>query len=655
MKRLAALALALCLAAPAYAKVLVVTSTNTVAPEADPGAFLASEERYSHVASTLSSLGIDYDVMSSRSLNAKTEFFRTGTVVYDFGTPAARAVSYSAIIHVGSAPLFGTVGPRYYRPDSLTLIGPSQPRAIKYVQVPNIFMQYNGTALSEGTTVADSTLLKNQDNTNTSILGQTCYAPGTTATYRPGVAKVIETNANVSSWAGGSRILIRAGTGDGVFTNDIYQRIPRPKGDSLLTGFRSQSQTPLGDSDTCIVFAKKFDNIPACNGAALLFVQDSDFNTSQMDPVAFLTALTYADSLTGGAIYATAKRMPAKLGLQIRGAFSRGHQLGWPTSTGGMTGTDSTNFIASIDSLASLNIPFVVGVNVDSISTYANYDGRWWLRAPTAKFGVYQTSGAMGLASTNGTATPSRPLDIFGLTRARFAYGDSLVHSVDTGDTSITQLVRGAFSALSTQFGSGKVDRVLMAPNDTWKPQASTVTFDSMLFALRKGGARGLTINPSRGMTRGIQYTTEPRRLMVRLADAGTDFTLLATTGLVDSGSVRFDISSSANQQHVWNSFQESVWRGLLQDMKRVPVVTVTATGNGHLSDSTHFVVQRSNIMTIHCADLGSGTRQDAAKLPLRSAWHVVKNISRGMDTVNKYAWKGRKVVMFAYPQDIEP
>ena len=90
MKRLAALALALCLAVPSYAKVLVVTSPNTYAPDfasVSQGEFIATEERYSHVVSTLSSLGIDYDVMSCRSLNAKTEFFRTGTVVYDFGTP----------------------------------------------------------------------------------------------------------------------------------------------------------------------------------------------------------------------------------------------------------------------------------------------------------------------------------------------------------------------------------------------------------------------------------------------------------------------------------------------------------------------------------------------------------------------------------------
>ena len=103
MKRLAALALALCLAVPSYAKVLVVTSPNTFDPVTDVGSFIATEERYSHVASTLSSLGIDYDVISCRSLNAKTEFFRTGTVVYDFGTPAARAVSYSAIIQIGRA------------------------------------------------------------------------------------------------------------------------------------------------------------------------------------------------------------------------------------------------------------------------------------------------------------------------------------------------------------------------------------------------------------------------------------------------------------------------------------------------------------------------------------------------------------------------
>jgi hypothetical protein len=656
--RLVALVMALCLATDAYSKVLVVSARNAFNPTDNSAEFMAVDERFNHVVSTLQSLGVDYDIMPGTSLDAKTEFFRTGTVVYGFGTPAARPVRYSAIIHVGSQPLFSTGGGRGYRPDSLTLIGPSQPRTIKYVQVPNIIMQYNGTGLSQ--TSSDSTLLQDSDNTNQSILGQTHWAPGTTATYRAGVAKVVSVASSASSWAGGSRILIEARTGDGIRSHEGYGSIPRLKGDSLLGGFGANTQTPeVGDS--VIVFAKKFDNIPACNGAAILFVQDSDFNTSQMDPVAFLTALTYADSLTSGAVFSNATRMPAKLGLQIRGAFSRGTQLGWPTSTGGMTETDSANFIASIDSLASLNIPFVVGVNIDSLETYANFDKRWWSRAPWAKFGVYQTTGAMTVGPGVGNASFDRPLDILGLRRNRAAFGDSLLHTIQTSDTSITQLVRGAYAKLDTQFGASRVDRILMAPNDDWVPlSASTLGVDSVVFALRKGGAKGLTLNSARATTSGTTYGTTSRKVPVRLADPGTDFSLLVTHGFMDSGSVIFDISLGAGQQHRWNSFQESAWRGLLQGYTRTPVISWERNAeagilyNFSITDSTHYAT-RGTILTIHCSDLQSGTRGDAALLPLRPAWHAVKNIARGMDTINRYAWKGRKVVTFAYPQDIEP
>ena len=648
MKRVAALLLALCLAFDASAKVLVVGTRAYTASDVDGTIYNASQERISHITSTLASLGVDYDVLSGSSQDAKTEFFRTGTVVYGFGTPAARAVSYSAIIHVGQTPLGGSAtSGRGYRPDSLTLIGPSQPRTIKYVQVPNIFVQYNGVGLSQG--ASDSTLLGNTDIVDPTILGQTNWAPGTTATYRPGDAKSMKVQASAASWAGGSRILIRAGTGDGIYSNDVYNQIPRLKGDSLLGGFGTNTLTPA-TGDTCVLFAKKFDNIPACNGAALLFVQDSDYNDVQMDPVNFLTALAYADSLTSGAILSNATRLPAKVGIQIRGGFSRGTQLGWPSSTGGMTETDSTNFIASIDSLASLNVPFVVGVNIDSLSTFSNYDKRWWARAPWAKYGVYQTTGAM--TAVPGLASTQRPLDILGLRRNRAAYGDSLLHTVQTSDTSITQLVRGAYAKLDSTFGSSRVDRILMAPNDVWVPlSANTLGMDSVVFALKKGGARGLTINSSRVPTPGTNYSSRSQRIPVRLADPGTDFSLLVTHGFMDSGSVIFDNAVSATNQHRWNSLQEGVWRGLLQDYRRTPIVKGT---DYSVTDSTHYATP-GRILTVHCSDLQSGTRADASKLPLRPAWHVIKNIARGMDTINRYAWKGRKVITFAYPQDIEP
>jgi hypothetical protein len=385
-------------------------------------------------------------------------------------------------------------------------------------------------------------------------------------------------------------------------------------------------------------------------------VNHSDFQSLNTDMAAFPAALAYADSCVNGAIFAGAKNIPLKVGIQIRGGFSRGEQLGIPTSTGGMTTADSATFKASIDSLASLNVPMVLGVNVDSISTYTNYDGRWWANVPMLKYGVYQRAGLDSTAAS-GAASFDNPRDIFGMWRNRAAFGDSTVHSIQTADTSLAQLVRGAFSKLASAFGAGKVDRIMMAQGDDWCPKNGlSLGIDSVVYGLSKGGAKGVVVNPSRERigvnTSGQGFHQRPGNNPLNYNRSRAPFKFLATPSYLDSGSVRFDNGVGSTYPTLVQT--ERMWRSMLTGQGYgIYSAGYGFAGLSWTADSTRN--ERARILTVHASDLQGGTRGDAATLPLRPGFYVIKNFVNMVKTINSFTYNGKPLFVIAYPEDCEP
>ena len=642
---------------PADAKLAVVVSRGaTGQDETNDGSPTYYRDLLATVRGTLDVLGVDYDIVS-QSLNAtKTHWLRTGQIVYNSGLPSAYVKSYDAVLHVGA----GVSNWGAYRPDSLMRVlsraSDNTLTDVRYNTVPQIFVMTNG--ILGGAGAADSSLSILSDKTDTSPLGQVVWSPGNPFPYRAGVAKFTLLPSDLASASGNFRVLLRAGTAGGKLA--YMNQLPSARPDSLP---RIDSGT--FNSDTAVVYARTLSSIPSAK--PIIFVNHSDFQSAHTDMAALLVALAYADSTVNGAILGTAKNIPVKVGIQIRGGFSRGTQLGIPTSTGGMTITDSTTFKASIDSLASLNVPMVLGVNIDSLDTYANYDKRWWANAPMVKYGVYQSTGIDSTVwgtGGNGKASFDNPRDIFGVWRNRAAFGDSTIHSVQTADTSLAQLVRGAFSKLASTFGSGKVDRILMAPGDDWCPKNGlSMGVDSVVYGLSKGGARGVVVNPYRERigvyTAGQGFHQRPGNDPLVYNRSRAPFKFLATPSYLDSGSVRFDNGNIGRYPTLVQT--ERMWRDMMtgQGFGIYQAANPTnSQGVAWTADSTRNV--RARILTIHASDLQGGTRDKPdvntpSTIPLRPGWWVIKNFVNQVKTINSFAYRGKPLFVIAYPEDCEP
>jgi hypothetical protein len=632
---------------PADAKIAVVISFGY------PGADEYSDstptffrDLIASVRGSLDALGVDYDVVPQSLGATKTHYLRTGQIVYNAGTPTAYVKSYDAVVHV----LTALVSKNTYRPDSvlymMSRLSDTSLTSVRYNTVPQLFLMCNGSVNISVDSVAGSL---DTDRTDTSQLGQVVWSPGNPYPYRPGVGKFSVMSSTLSSVPGNWRVLLRAGQGIGKWAHS--GSIPSPRPDSL-----NRYDGATINSDTAIVYARTLSSIPAAK--PIIIINHSDFQSVNTDMTPLFAALAYADSSMGGAILGTAKNIPMKVGIQIRGGFSRGAQLGIPTSTGGMTIEDSTAFKASIDSLASLNVPMVLGVNVDSISTYTNYDGRWWSNVPMLKYGVYQRAGLDSTAAS-GAASFDNPRDIFGMWRNRAAFGDSTIHSIQTVDTSLAQLVRGAFSKLATAFGAGKVDRIMMAQGDDWCPKNGlSMGQDSLVYGLSKGGAKGVVVNPFRERpgvnTQGQGLHQRPGNDPIVYNRSRGPFKFLATPSYLDSGSVRFD---NGNQGRYPTLVQtERMFRTMVNTFPAGSYNQANPTNTQGVSWSSDSTVNvRARILTIHASDLQSGLRNDASTIPLRPGWWVVKNFVNQIKTINSFAYRGKPLFVIAYPEDCEP
>lgn len=415
-----------------------------------------------------------------------------------------------------------------------------------------------------------------------------------------------------------------------------------PCGDCDSSGTVLASAT----TDSVLMWSKL--NAHKAGAKPIICVIPADFAGGDVEysPEVMLMALAALDSLSGHAVFGENPR-PIQWGFVVRGAFSRMTHA----SSGGFPPQDTSTVYASIDSLASLRVPFSVAANVCSVATYPR-DKQVWARASMAHYTPYITNGAIDSTAQNQGASYNVPVDPFGRWRSRAAYGDGSRAGKDTSLTAL--LVAARFKADS--LWPGRVDHLLIAPWDDWSPvNTPAMTLDSLFGAFRKAGFVGVVSNmrlrnsnpTAVGGANPYGWWPQQRWEYTSKISAGR-FKILATPGWQDSGSARWDNGSGSAGAYVYPSFDrmEMFWRGLLMGA----TMPGRSSGQYHTKrpDSTDGATR---IYTIHVGDLGKGTH--ASGRATRPGWWQIKYIVNASKAINYLA--GRTLIDIRYPEDVEP
>ena len=401
--------------------------------------------------------------------------------------------------------------------------------------------------------------------------------------------------------------------------------------------------------DTVLIWSKR--NAHVAGAKPIIGCIPSDFagGDTEYAPEIVMMAMAILDSASGGAVFGTHPRT-IDWGLQIRGGASRMTHA----SSGGFPPQDTATVYASIDSIASLNFPFVLAANPCSLQAYAR-DMRVWARAQRIHYTPYITNGVIDTAAAgNQVASYNVPADPFGRYRLRAAYGDG---TWANKDTSLAALLGRAKAKMDSAYGASRVDRVLCAPWDDWSPKNTpSMGLDSLWGGFRSAGFVGVVANQrSRfsnptaqgGGANPTGWWPQQRWEVTALINSGR-FKVLATPGWMDSGSARFDNGAGSTGLYPYPTFDryEMFWRGLLMG------ATMPQRGSSQyhrkLADSTD---GRVSIYTIHVGDLGKGVHTSGRAT--RPGWWQVKYLVNATRTINKFA--GRELVRIRYPEEINP
>lgn len=505
MRRALSILLALCVVLPgaASAKVLIVDGRPNLGADAAPLMAAGRAWELRRVTQILDATGATYKVVPPRI--AKTEFVRSGVMVWNYGSPGAYTESFDAVIHLGSGAM-PTAGA--YRPDSL-LKGAKASEAIgtgttKAPAVPQLFLGETIAAAVGGLTEIwdDGTgaglCTTGVSNGSALMAIQLPAEQVMSGLYQVGKPERWMTSSYVGGWlrntapAGGFRVHIaRTITLNleirhrqaGVFCSDCDSLVQSDSPDTLVLWERMMTHVTGAKP---VVFAWATGAAP-CIDSTGAFYEPCEGEASIL-----LAALSRLDSLSGGNVLGP---KPIQWGLTIDGGFSRSgrrHSGGLFCTTGAC---DSTSLKATIDSLHALNIPAVLNVNVDSVASYP-YEKSWWKTWRKLRFAPQTRYGLDSTVAGQGNASWLKPADVWGRWRSRLAYQNSVC--TGAADTSVYCLLKSQFYRMDSipEF-AGRTSRFLSAPDDDWLPvnKLGARGADSVLFAAILAGASGIRVN----------------------------------------------------------------------------------------------------------------------------------------------------------------
>jgi len=409
--------------------------------------------------------------------------------------------------------------------------------------------------------------------------------------------------------------------------------------------------------------------------------------TNSIDPGIMLTAFALADSCSGGGLFGSSAKLPRQMSFHIDDGWKRGDSR-YASSYGGIGVTDTVAFKASIDSLAALQIPFVVGVECDSLGSVLlaadgttgdgrYYDQRWWARAPLAHYTPHCHAGLVsGTNRTQNNATKFlRPLDLWGLTRTRYSFGsvDSLLaygqtdYVNDVADSAATYWLSARAKAMcDSVFGSQRVDGLVMPPGDDWtnfqvkhtSRRQHGLGVDSIMAAAVMSGMKGIRMN-ARGnvvgnddstVTNNYGWWVTSRRMTLANAAGGPGLPswapakvygrpcqMLTTDGYPGAAGQGSSVWSWSRQRSTYSG--EKFLLGLLA---------------GHVDTATDPTTYGREVYVLasHCSDFGSSGRYTNNEAT-RPMFYTFKYVTNAIRTANAHA--RQDLVRFVYPDQVSP
>jgi hypothetical protein len=414
--------------------------------------------------------------------------------------------------------------------------------------------------------------------------------------------------------------------------------------------------------------------------SVLTMASDADPNHRNGDSFehsALFVGLAALDSLLGGDLLNNRKTMA----VTVDGAFARCSQ--W--NSAGVYLPDSAAVKATVDSLVAYGIPFLVGVNIDSVAAYP-YEVAWWNKAG-ARFTPQVWSGVHGAnGGASYTASKYTLRDILGHARTRQAYGPA---DGEAADTSVYAQLRYAFARCDSIFGT-RSSRFLLPPLDDYVPTNTTLA-DSVLIAARLAGATGVRIAGQDTLRRSLQttnvqgdyfgglklrahtgeYVTGGSRIMA--VPGGTDF-VGSGFFVEDSGYAYQPFCLIAERQLTglvrgkWHGYETS--SGMQSQFqttgssanRNVPSAGEDAGGpDANRYHNGWTMASRASILKVAASTLGGTTYVADLKQPgawgstgnpTRPGWWAIRASDGFRRVVNAVA--GRTLISWGYPENIE-
>lgn len=380
------------------------------------------------------------------------------------------------------------------------------------------------------------------------------------------------------------------------------------------------------------------------------------------NPYPIWLGIAHMDSVANGWILGRGAE-PRSVAIQVSHGLMRG---AWNLSGG--VRPDEPNMAAAVDSLASLGVPFAVGIPVlaDSVATYASSLATWQ-RARLAKFAVQSSGGLSGSdeAGVKG-ATIVKPVDLFGRYRSRIFYGDL------AADTTLYEMLVAARGRLDSLVTASKRDNMLIAGGDDWSPYnwpASSGARDSFACAASRAGFTGVASNADDdsldAVTPSNPYGGDARQRAVPVGNG--DRFIFATFPGVDPHGAAYGHGGRApdSGDSSWvQAYAHRSMRGLFlpswfKDVKGPAWVknTLALASPWYMEPGTNGTVSPractdtgTNLVRISAASLGYGGNGPSADMP---GFYTVKYFVNMCKTLNFAA--GRTLVRFVYPGELTP
>lgn len=644
-------------------------------------------------------MGCDYSVISQVGLTrfglqSATESMRTGVVPR--GGPGSGSDTYGMMVHQAYTRGSGTPARATgYNPDSLTIAG-------GWANIPHIFgtpfrwfNSDNYRSVASGAGACSTGLKTGQSFSFTEFVGTGLSARlvGTGLTWdAPGSGHLyyrFDAGAFVLDRTDPMILRARVIVGRNAVSFNTNGTTSSAYPDSMVNP-TSQSSS---EADTAQLYTRERRYTTGHDPAPLIYMPFGYSNgaTITNDIAEKCMAIAIADSARGGTIIGQRVGwQPLKLAVLLSGAFTHYNSATNPNyweSHGAVVARDSAAIKAGVDSLVSLGLPIAVGVNIDSVETYANEKAWWFGSSGTGRAGWTYTPESYTLAKSNCAtgninAYTSNTLaaDPYGLCRSRqLITADRMANGtacdgVDTTLSCIVQYMRDRLSRYGLPMSNTAVATYGNYIPENFK-RNNLPPQDSLIMALWRSGYTGAVqgtmnfeANSSQSMgVDGAGGYWYPQGSFAFGNPYGysyvqRSYTLYAPNSAGQTSGPRSG-STMVLGRFRWLSTREIDESRALGAATFHPMANewVNSWGGGpwyypvlRYNFYYHGFITRTSVITLKPADLGYTS--SASSNMTRTGYHWLRRYSNRIKAINSLRWQaGPAPIQFVNLDDVQP